>query len=122
MKLLLNAFLLICFVFVGKAQEKDAITILDKDNFAEAIKNDNVQLLDVRTPKEYAEGHIADAKLLNYFEKDVFRKYASKLDKSEPIYLYCRSGNRSQKAAKILADMGFTEIYDLKGGYMNWAK
>lgn len=122
MKLLLNSFLLICFVFVGTAQEKDGITILGKESFAEAIKENNVQLLDVRTPKEYAEGHITDAKLLNYFEKDAFRKYASKLDKEKPVYLYCRSGNRSQKASKILADMGFTKIYDLKGGYMNWSK
>lgn len=122
MKLLLNSLLLICFVFVGNAQKKDAITILEKDSFAEAIKDNNVQLLDVRTPKEYAEGHIADAKLLNYFEKDAFRKYAGKLDKDEPVYLYCRSGNRSQKAAKILVDMGFAEIYDLEGGYMNWSE
>ncbi len=122
MKLFLNSLFLLCFIFIGTAQEKDNITILEKDSFAEAIKENNVQLLDVRTPKEYAEGHIADAKLLNYFEKDAFRKYASKLDKDEPVYLYCRSGNRSQKAAKILVDMGFTEIYDLEGGYMNWSK
>jgi rhodanese-related sulfurtransferase len=43
-----------------------------------------------------------------------------KLNPSKPVYLYCRSGNRSGKAANLLAKMGFTEIYDLKGGYMSW--
>ena len=43
-----------------------------------------------------------------------------KLDKNEPIYLYCRSGKRSAKAAQILKEMGFKEIYDMEGGFLNW--
>jgi rhodanese-related sulfurtransferase len=43
-----------------------------------------------------------------------------KLDASKPVYLYCRSGNRSGKAAKILVTLGFNEIYDLRGGYTSW--
>lgn len=43
-----------------------------------------------------------------------------KLDPSKAVYLYCRSGNRSGKAAKLLVSLGFNEVYDLRGGYASW--
>ena len=53
-------------------------------------------------------------------EVEFSKSYFEKLDMSKPVYIYCRSGARSRKAAHKLADMGFKEIYDLQGGYSKW--
>ncbi len=81
----------------------------------------DIQLIDVRTPKEYTEGHIKDAVNINFFD-DNFIDQMSKLDKDKEIYIYCRSGSRSGRAAKKLKEQGFTKIYDLQGGFVNWNK
>lgn len=102
-------------------QVKDPIQLLDVAAFKKGITNPKIQLIDVRTPKEYEGGHIENATLIDYFSSN-FKETLLTLDKEKPLYLYCRSGGRSRKAAKILAEMGFKEIYDLKGGYMAWEK
>jgi len=89
--------------------------------FNSAITKDNVQLIDVRTPKEYEQGHIPNAIVIDYFADD-FATKAKTLDKNKPVYLYCRSGKRSAKASKKLQTLGFTQIYDLEGGYLKWSK
>jgi len=85
--------------------------------FREAISRDSIQLVDVRTPQEYNQGAIDGAVNIDYFNQSAFDTSVDQLDRDRPVYLYCRSGNRSQKAAKKLIRMGFTEIYDLQGGY-----
>jgi rhodanese-related sulfurtransferase len=84
-------------------------------------KND-IQLIDVRTPKEHAEGHIENSLNINYYDDSFIKDMSAKLDKSKPIYIYCRSGGRSGKAAKKLKAEGFTKVYDLEGGFINWTK
>lgn len=79
----------------------------------------NAIILDVRTPEEFKEGHIENAILINFFDEN-FEEQAALLDKNKPVLIYCRSGNRSNKAGKILADLGFTEIYDITEGYAGW--
>ena len=88
-------------------------------DFKVKTEGKQIQLIDVRTPKEYKEGHIKNAKNINFFDED-FIAQMSKLDKKEVLYIYCRSGNRSGKAAAKLVSAGFTEIYDLKGGFLEW--
>ncbi|HPF10027.1 MAG TPA: rhodanese-like domain-containing protein [Flavobacteriaceae bacterium] len=107
-------------LFGAKAQETDAIKILDKETFKKAIEADSIQLVDVRTPQEYEAGHINNARNIDYFDQGNFTNSFEKLDKEKPVYVYCRSGNRSQKAAALLEAMGFREIYDLRGGYLGW--
>lgn len=102
-------------------QVKEPVQLLDIATFKEGIANPNIQLIDVRTPKEYEEGHIENATLIDYFSSN-FKENLLTLDKEKPLYLYCKSGGRSGKASKILANMGFKEVYDLKGGYMAWEK
>jgi rhodanese-related sulfurtransferase len=85
-----------------------------------AITSKKVQLVDVRTPNEYKGGHIKNAVNIDFFNHSNFILSFSKLDKEQPVYLYCRSGNRSQKAARKLDSLGFKKIFDLKGGYMSW--
>tara|TARA_R110001632_G_scaffold194733_3_gene316193 strand:+ start:4732 stop:5076 length:345 start_codon:yes stop_codon:yes gene_type:complete len=108
------------FLFGGSTPQNEAITILDKPSFKMAINVKKVQLVDVRTSIEFSGGHIQNAINIDFFNHSNFVKAFKSLDKEEPVYLYCRSGKRSQNAARKLLSLGFTKIYDLKGGYMNW--
>lgn len=82
--------------------------------------NKDVQLVDVRTSQEYRKGHLAKAQNIDYYQKSKFDEEFGKLDRSKPLYIYCRSGHRSRKAAARLINMGFSLIIDLKGGIKNW--
>jgi len=118
-----NIILILTFIstlVACEAQQNDTTEILSATEFKEAVINKDVQLVDVRTLKEYDDGAIGDAINIDFLQNDSFTNQFEKLDKEEPVYIYCRSGNRSGKAAKQLEKMGFKEIYDLKGGYMNY--
>ncbi len=75
-------------------------------------------LLDVRRPDEFAGGHIAGAANISV---ETLANNLSRIPKDMPIVVYCRSGNRSAQAANILAEAGYTEIYDL-GGIIEWQR
>lgn len=107
--------------YTTSAQSSDAISVLNKTQFAQAIKDQDVVLIDVRTPEEFAQGAIEGATNIDYFSQQTFIKKISSLDKNKPVYLYCRSGNRSMKAARQLVSLGFEKVYDLAGGYMAWS-
>lgn len=92
------------------------ITAEELNTFLEAGEG---LLVDVRTQSEYDEGHIANAQLINYYSED-FTEQICKLSKEKDIYLYCRSGNRSGKAANILVANGYTKVYNLIGGYSSY--
>lgn len=83
------------------------------------LKDKTIQLIDVRTPKEFEEEHIENAENINFYDED-FTIKINKLNKDEPVYVYCRSGKRSGKSAKEFKKLGFTKIYDLEGGILNW--
>ena len=80
----------------------------------------DVQLLDVRTPAEFAEGHIPGAMTSDWRENDFMQQAEAQLDKSHPLLVYCRSGRRSESAAIALEEAGF-DTYDLKNGFLAWA-
>ncbi|MEP2936987.1 MAG: rhodanese-like domain-containing protein [Gilvibacter sp.] len=99
-----------------KASEIEQITV---DQMSEALKNDSIQLLDVRTTDEYIESHLENAHNICVTDND-FKEKAENLNRDEPVYVYCKKGGRSAKAAKILQEMGFTKIYDMTGGILLW--
>ena len=109
-------------LFKKKIPGKGKSIILDCKEYKEAIEREKVQLVDVRTSREYSRGHIKDAVNIDVFQKKAFTEYFERLDKSQPVYLYCRSGQRSQKTAARLLAMGFEQIFDLKGGILQWDK
>ena len=76
-------------------------------------------LLDVRTPEEFASGHIAGAVNLDYKSPD-FQQDLEKLDKSLIYLVYCRSAGRSGRAAAVMEELGFTNVYDMAGGILQW--
>lgn len=96
------------------------IQVLNAMEFNSAISSQEVQLVDVRTPKEYLAGYIKNAVNIDFYQSSTFEEAFNRLDKNEPVYLYCRSGRRSKYSAKKLIEMGFLEVYDLKGGYLAW--
>src|SRR4051812_48931534 len=88
--------------------------------FAEKInQTPNAQILDVRTPEEFASQHLDNAQNINW-NGDDFAAKAEKLDKTKPVFVYCTVGGRSRKACDKLQEMGFKMIYNLDGGIMKW--
>lgn len=76
-------------------------------------------LVDVRTPKEYEKGHIANAVNISYFGSE-FKTSIEKLPKDKLIFMYCQTQHRSPLASKYMKKKGFTHIIDLSGGFMKW--
>jgi rhodanese-related sulfurtransferase len=76
-------------------------------------------ILDVRTPEEFAEGHIDGATMLDFYEP-TFAEQLATLDPDVPYVLYCRSGNRSGQARSMMAELGFTTVDDIDGGILAW--
>ena len=95
--------------------------VISTEAFAAQLKADpEAQLIDVRTPEEYAEGHLEGSTNLNYFDDD-FEVQLQKLDKTKTVMVYCKSGGRSGKAAAKLQSLEFQKIFDMEGGYTAWA-
>ena len=94
--------------------------VVKKDVFKKIISLGKVQLVDVRTPEEFLAGHIDKAKNINFNDPNFKQTIASSLNKNKPVAIYCRSGRRSASALIILKEMGFKDIYDLEGGFLNW--
>lgn len=89
------------------------------DEFQSLIADPNVQLLDVRTSEEYAEGHIAGAALVDVNDSTFVQQAMAVLDKQRPVAVYCRSGRRSARAASLLSEQGYT-VTNLNGGVIAW--
>jgi rhodanese-related sulfurtransferase len=121
MKIAILNFIATCLIVVGcNSQTSKAIQITDCNTFETAVKaQKNLQLIDVRTAEEFAEYHVLNAQNINY-NNDLFTITVEKLNKNEPIFVYCKAGGRSAKAAQKLAELGFAKIYDLEGGIINW--
>ena len=117
----------VLFFIIGLAscnsQEKKETSFINVnvEEFQKEIQGENIQLVDVRTPKEYKKGHIENAVLINFFDKDFKVISTNKLDKNQPVYVYCRSGGRSAKAAEMYKAAGFKKVYNLLGGFNAWS-
>lgn len=105
----------------GGENKAQAQARLNVKSFKTAIAKTGIQLVDVRTPNEYKYGHIKGAKLINWYDNSFASKVA-KLDKNKPVYLYCKGGVRSYRAASKLKQMGFKKVYDLQGGMDSWIR
>jgi thioredoxin 1 len=82
-------------------------------------ENTSSPIVDVRTPDEFSEGHLENAKNINWKGND-FEKQINQFDKSTPTFVYCKSGGRSALAAQKMRSIGFKEVYELKGGISEW--
>ena len=96
---------------------------LECKDWSENLESDQKPIiLDVRTNEEFVEKSIPGAILANILEPSEFMQVVEKLEKNSRIFVYCRSGIRSQKACSILDQLGFKETFNLNGGILEWKK
>ncbi len=95
------------------------IKIIDNAQAQKLIQQKNCFIIDVRTPQEYAQGHLPNAVNID-INGNNFSESISKLDKNKPYIVYCAAGVRSTNASNQMKDKGFTNIYNLKSGFNNW--
>ena len=109
------------FSFFGVFGQTNKFKTVDVAEFAKAVADTSYVVLDVRTPAEHAEGHIPGTHFNIDVLEDSYTELALKtLPKGKLVALYCRSGNRSKKAARILAENGY-QVLELGTGFRGWA-
>lgn len=94
---------------------------LSAAEFKEAFENDEGIILDVRTEQELSNGYIENASTIDFYDAD-FEKKLCKIQKDKTVYVYCKSGGRSKKAAQLLTALGQSKVVNLSGGFMAWKK
>lgn len=126
-------YILITFLFFSTnyffefhlfAQDKSTLseTSFNVVEFNQLLKaSKSPQLIDVRTPEEYRQGHLKDALNVDW-NSDDFDRMIQALDKDQPVYVYCLSGGRSASAAEKMRNSGFKEVFEMKGGILAWNK
>lgn len=101
--------------------KKGRIENVGPEKFKKLLQEWGGTLLDVRTPVEVAQARLGGASVVDSRDP-AFEKKVSKLAKDKPVFVYCRSGGRSSRAAQILLSLGFSEVYNLKGGITEWTR
>lgn len=121
-KILLSLLTAISFGTTGCSAQSDSIDTLAPQSFIKQAKADTTAIiLDVRTPGEYKEEHLAGAQQLDFLNTSVFDAGIKLLDKSHTYYVYCRSGKRSHNACIKIKKQGL-KVFDMEGGILNWKK
>ena len=119
LQILFFLYFTICTSCINRAQTGK---ILPPEAFGKALEDKQVQLLDVRTAREYQNGHIQGALQADWTNTSQFNDRSSHLDKNRPVYLYCQSGVRSAAAMEYLQNQGFKEVVNMQGGLTAWRK
>jgi len=101
------------------ASEQPFLALVDADGAEAILAAGGVEIIDVRTPEEFAEGHLPGAELIDISAPDFVARIEA-LDRSATYFVYCRSDNRSGQATALMADLGFESIYELEGGTVGW--
>ena len=108
------------FSFFSLFGQSNKFKTVDVNEFAKAVNDTSYVVLDVRTPAEHAEGHIPGTHFnIDVLEDSYTETALKKLPKDKPVALYCRSGNRSKNAARILAEKGY-QVLELGTGFRGW--
>jgi len=113
------AFVFALGIFHSCAQEKQTVTEIGADSMKTMITGEHAVILDVRTPEEYAQGHIPGAINIDY-QNEKFSAGLDTLNRDLEYHVYCRSGRRSGESVEIMKQKGFTKIYHLQGGILEW--
>jgi thioredoxin len=121
MKIIKTVLSILAFSFLISCSSGQNFKSVGASQFNDSIADNSVQLIDVRTPSEYANGKIAHAQNIDW-NGTSFDSQVAKLDKSKTVYVYCLSGGRSKKAVNRLLELGFNNVIELDGGYLAWEK
>lgn len=96
---------------------------ISPQEFHEMITKDpNLQVVDVRTPQEFAAGHIKGARNVDFRSPDFEKNIAKAVKKRKTVLVYCRSGKRSLNAMNLMVKNGFKDVYNMEGGILAWEK
>ena len=106
--------------FIGCTAQNGS-SIDSKEAYGLIKADSNIAILDVRTAKEFADGHVAGAVNIDVNQAD-FAQKIDQLDRSKTYIVYCRSGRRSRKAVGIMATKGFKNLYNVSDGFLGWNK
>lgn len=121
-KIFLSLLAAISLGSTGCSAQSDGINVLSPKDFIKQAKADTTAIiLDVRTPGEYKEEHLAGALQLDFLNSEVFDAGIKLLDKSHTYYVYCRSGKRSYHACMKMQKQGL-KVFDMEGGILNWKR
>ena len=104
-----SLFLVLVLSFLllaSKTESNSEVQMISPEEMQQISKMDDVQLVDIRTPKEFKTGYIEGSQNIDYFSK-TFNTDLEQLDKSKPVIVVCRSGRRSAKCSKKMIDAGF---------------
>jgi rhodanese-related sulfurtransferase len=118
MKRLVLLLLVLVFAVAGCSTSAGAATV-SPSQFQDVVEQPQTIVVDVRTPAEFAEGHLANAVNIDV-ESAGFAAAVSKLDPNATYAVYCRSGNRSQGAVQQMEEAGLTDVSELDGGIVAW--
>lgn len=110
-----------CLSIMAACNSQAQQTNLSVAEFEKGVAQNNIQVLDVRTPGEYQSGHLKNALLADWNNDAEFKQRVKALDKNKPVYTYCLSGGRSSAATQYLKQNGFT-AYNLSGGISAWKR
>ena len=115
----MRLFFILLLLFTASCSSAQNTTVSPSE-FQKAVKEKGVQVLDVRTPEEYDEGFISGAVLANWNDQTSFQQGIADLDKTQTVYIYCKSGRRSAAAQEWMLANGFTKVVNLEGGILAW--
>ena len=101
------------------AQSEGIAQNVSATEFHQLFTEKGGQMLDVRTAGELESGYIPNAIHMDFYS-NTFNEKLEGLDKSKPVFVYCAAGGRSGKAMRKMSNMGFTEVYNLSGGFPTW--
>lgn len=118
--LLLTLLAFFAFTGISLAQSADSATVVSVETFEKmSKKKKKTVILDVRTPEEVAEGHLAGAKNIDV-QDELFQQNIEQLNKNKTYLLYCRSGKRTAVAGAKMKAAGFKKVYMMDGGITSW--
>jgi rhodanese-related sulfurtransferase len=125
MKVLRNVNLLLILLLslscTTPDKQQPTIERVDVNAFEDKLNNlDNSVLIDVRTPDEYKSGHIDGATNIDFNQTYKMKMAFEKLDHNQPMLIYCAAGGRSNRTRILMAEMGFTQVYELSSGMGGW--
>lgn len=112
---IIAAVILLAFFVFRYFRQKTFINLLTEEQFREGYRK--AQLIDVREPQEFENGHILGARNIPVTQ---MRQRLVEMRPDKPVYLYCQGGARSNRAANLLHKKGYKKIYQLKGGFKKW--
>jgi hydroxyacylglutathione hydrolase len=118
----IGTFIILIVSALGYGRHRKQVPTISLETMQQQIElSPDIQLVDVRTSKEYRLGAIAHAVNIPIAKRRAFKTLCLKtLHKDKPVFLYCYSGVRSHRAGKILIHLGFSKVYDFSGGWKVW--